>query len=157
MNVTVRLCTPAETRELRRAVLRPHLTLEQVAAEETDDSPGLGVFDESGRCLACAGVRREAPEGSDDPDTWRLRGMASHPDVRGSGLGSRALRAAEDHVRSQGGTSMWCNARVSAQGFYERHGWEAYGEVFDQPPIGPHVKMRRPLPTPNSDPPTPNS
>ena len=145
MNVTVRLCTPAESRALRQAVLRPHLTLDEVAAQENDQAPGLGVFDETGRCIACAGVRHEPPEGSDDPTAWRLRGMASDPSVRGGGYGSMARRAAEDHVRGQGGTSMWCNARVSAQGFYERHGWEAYGEVFDQPPIGPHVTMRRSL------------
>jgi GNAT superfamily N-acetyltransferase len=143
--VTVRLCTPAETRALRQAVLRPHLTLDEVAAEETDLAPGVGVFDETGRCVACAGVRHEAPDGVDDAATWRLRGMASDPSVRGLGYGSLALRSAEDHVRASGGTSMWCNARLSAQGFYERHGWEAYGAVFDLPPIGPHVKMRRTL------------
>jgi GNAT superfamily N-acetyltransferase len=145
MNVTVRLCTPVETRALRHAVLRPHLTIEEVAAEETDAAPGLGVFDDEGRCLACAGVRQEAPPGEDDPGAWRLRGMASDPEVRGAGYGSRALRAAEEHVRASGGTSMWCNARVTAQGFYERHGWTPVGEVFEQPHIGAHVQMRRTL------------
>lgn len=145
MTVTVRLCTAAETRALRQAVLRPHLTVEQVAAIDTDDAPRVGVFDASGRCLACAGIRREPPEGSDDPHAWRLRGMASDPAVRGAGYGSMALRAAEEHARAHGATTLWCNARLPARGFYERHGWEAYGEVFEIPGIGPHVRMRRNL------------
>ncbi len=36
---------------------------------------------------------------------------------------------------------MWCNARVTAAGFYERTGSTVVTGLFDVPPIGRHVGM----------------
>ena len=53
---------------------------------------------------------------------WRVRGMATRPDHRGSGIGTLVLAALLDHVRSQGGGLVWCTARLGALTFYERGG-----------------------------------
>jgi predicted GNAT family N-acyltransferase len=37
---------------------------------------------------------------------------------------------------------MWCNARQSAEAFYQRHGWQGVSEPFVIEPIGPHRRMR---------------
>jgi len=50
-----------------------------------------------------------------------------------------------DHVADRGGTLVWCNARVPARRFYERAGFTVHGDEWDEPGIGPHVAMARPV------------
>ena len=127
----------ATTAPLRRLVLRPHWTLEQVLAQ-ADDAPHVAVFSEDGALVACASVRPEPmPDDPRDGD-WRLRGMASDPELRGRGYGAVALAAALDHARAHGGRRIWCNARTGALGFYVKHGFTVVGEEFDLPDAGPH-------------------
>jgi GNAT superfamily N-acetyltransferase len=90
------------------------------------------------------GIATVAPEGhpSDPrPGDWRLRGMATAPEVRGRGLGALLLTACLEHARARGGDRVWCNARVTAEGFYLRGGFLPEGARFDIPDIGPHVVM----------------
>ena len=47
-------------------------------------------------------------------DGWRIRGMATRPDLRGRGLGGLVLDALVDHIAGHGGGLLWCNARVTA-------------------------------------------
>lgn len=81
------------------------------------------------------------PERPEAVNSWQLRGMATLPEVRGAGSGKGLLEACRRHVQEAGGTLLWCNARVGAQGFYARHGWTTIGERFEIPTAGPHVRM----------------
>ena len=72
---------------------------------------------------------------------WRLRGMATDADVRGTGFGAALLARCVDHVTASGGAELWCNARLSAVGFYQRAGFEVLSDEFDVPGIGAHVVM----------------
>jgi len=72
-------------------------------------------------------------------------GMATDPERRGRGIGTRVLAAALDHVRAAGGTVIWCNARTPARTLYERAGFAAHGDEWVDPVIGPHVAMWRRL------------
>jgi hypothetical protein len=47
------------------------------------------------------------------------------------------------HVAGAGGGILWCNARVPARGLYERGGLQQWGEVWEEPDIGPHIVMWR--------------
>ncbi|HRX84490.1 MAG TPA: GNAT family N-acetyltransferase [Phycisphaerae bacterium] len=77
---------------------------------------------------------------------WQLRGMATDPQHQGRGIGAALLAFLLDHChRRDGGTVVWCNARVGASGFYRRHGFEIVGDEFVIPEIGPHYVMRRRL------------
>jgi ribosomal protein S18 acetylase RimI-like enzyme len=131
-----RVVDAAATAALRREVLRPHWTLEQVLAQG-DDAPHLAVY-AGGEVVACASIHPEPMSGDAREGDWRLRGMASDPAVRGQGHGATALRAALDHAREHGARRVWCNARTGAVGFYERHGFTVVGEEFDLPDAGPH-------------------
>lgn len=46
-----------------------------------------------------------------------------------------------DARRDEPGWLVWCNARTSAIGFYEKLGWQVVSEPFDVLTAGPHVKM----------------
>ena len=127
------------SRPLRQTVLRPHQTLEQLAANERPDTHYVGI-DRDGEIVAIGRVRPEGPPGS-----WRVSAMATAPDHRGCGLGRLILRALVEHASARGATRVWCNARLAARGFYDREGWVVESEVFDLPDIGPHVVMARAL------------
>ncbi len=79
-------------------------------------------------------------------DGWRLRGMATVPEVRGQGFGIALLAACVDHVAVSGGGELWCNARRAAVGFYRRAGFDVVSDEFDIPGIGPHVVMTTTVP-----------
>jgi ribosomal protein S18 acetylase RimI-like enzyme len=129
----------AKTRVLRQSILRSHETIEQLAAQEPADAFAAGGFD--GERLIAVGI--VAPSG--EPGRWRVRGMATAADERGRGAGRGVLDALVEHARANGGTSVWCNARVPARSFYERAGFRVCSDVFDVPPIGPHLVMEREL------------
>ncbi len=143
------LVDPALTVPLRRRVLRPHESEEQVAAAMTDpDVVAVGVVEDD-RLVACALAQ---PEPCPDPVAgsrpWRLRGMATHPDLRGQGLGAAVLVRLLDEAAVRGADVVWCNARVPAMGLYERAGFVVLGEPWEDPVIGPHVRMAATLPRP---------
>jgi GNAT superfamily N-acetyltransferase len=102
-----------------------------------DPYPSIAVY-EDGRVVATATVFEEPMEGDPREGDWRLRGMASEPELRGRGFGAAALTAALDYARERGGKRVWCNARTGAIGFYERHGFTVIGDEYDVPEAGPH-------------------
>ena len=142
----VRAISAAETRPLRRSVLRPHQT-EDALVYLGDDEPTSGHFGAflDDRLVGVASVFRQANPLRAQPAPYRLRGMATTPEVRGRGIGSLLLVAALDFAAVGGGSHMWCHARVPAVPFYQRHGFRAEGEAFEIQDIGPHLHMERPL------------
>jgi predicted GNAT family N-acyltransferase len=133
-------------RQLRHELLRPHQQPWEIVFDGDDETETLhvGAFHEE-RLVGIASVMRESVSGEDDPRAWRLRGMATLPEVRGQGYGGALLERCLRHALDHGGDVAWCTARVPAAGFYRRYGFETEGDAFDVPPIGPHVRMRRRL------------
>ena len=73
-----------------------------------------------------------------------MRGVATDPDWAGRGVSRRVLAAGEATVVAVAGPALlWCNARQSAIGFYQRLGWAVCSAVFDVPLVGPHFRMTR--------------
>ena len=67
--------------------------------------------------------------------------MATLPDYRSQGLSQALLRMAFPIIKQNFCTLLWCNARISAKGFYEKVGFEPKGEIFEVEGIGPHILM----------------
>ena len=134
-DVLVRAVSLAQTRQLRQAVLRPHETLEQLAAHEPADAFAVGAY--AGDELIAVGF--VAPDG--EVGAWRIRGMATTPQARGRGAGTLVLEALLRHATTHGARRIWCNARTPARSLYERAGLRVASEVFEIPDIGPHVVM----------------
>lgn len=131
-----------DTASLRREVLRSG----QPVALPGDDEPAfhLGMYD-GYELLGTGNVRLEPAPWTTEGPAWRLRGMATRPASRGRGVGGVLLDALVAHCSEQGGRLLWCNARTPAQRFYERAGLVVIGEPWDDPDIGPHVRMWRAL------------
>jgi GNAT superfamily N-acetyltransferase len=131
----VRAVPVAATRPLRQAVLRPHQTHAELAAHEPPGAFAAAAFVDD-ELIAVGFV---APDGG--PGAWRVRGMATAPEARGRGAGSRVLATLVAHARKHGATRVWCRARVPATSLYERAGFAVESDVFDVPHTGPHVVM----------------
>ncbi len=72
---------------------------------------------------------------------YRLRGMATEPDCQGQGFGREIILTAEQELISRGADLLWFNARVSAEIFYSKLGFNWVGEIFNIDTIGAHKIM----------------
>lgn len=144
-----------ETAALRRAVLRPHLTIRQmtVAGDQNPDTAYLAVraLAGNGAVLGCLRLEpvpcpwTEALSGESTAG-WQLRAMATDPCARGTGVGRSLVDAAVNHVAEAGGDVLWCNARVGAEGFYSRLGFRTVTDRFTVSEVAEaHVGMVREL------------
>lgn len=140
--MTIRSVPASQTLWLRQALLRPDKPLAESCypGDAAARTLHAGAFTDAG-LVGIASVYQD-PDG-DPPATWRLRGMATQPAVRGQGYGSRLLQACIGHVARLDGSHVWCNARTHAVGFYARHGFATRGDEFDIPGVGPHYRMER--------------
>ena len=75
----------------------------------------------------------------------KVQRMAVLPGLRGRGLGLAVLRGLEARARERGASRVVLSAQVTARGFYERAGYTAVGEEYEEAGIA-HVTMRRALP-----------
>ena len=123
------------TRPLRQAVLRPNKSLAELATHESPGAFAAGAFD--GERLVAVGFI--APEGTSG--SWRVRGLATEPELRGRGAGAAVLESLVAHAIANRATRIWCTARTPARAFYERGGFVVISERFEIESIGPHYVM----------------
>lgn len=81
--------------------------------------------------------------------------MAVLPDWRGQGVGVAMLRELIARARALGWNEVALEAQTSAIGFYEREGFVAYGDVFEDAGL-PHRSMRLSLPADRAELPLPH-
>ena len=144
---TVQRVPVERTRALRKAVLRPYLPADDPYVMADDHLPStvaFGAVTPDGEIVGVARITPEPPPFDAARErSWRLRGMATSPEVRNMGVGSGVLDGLVAHISGIGGGILWCNARIAARGLYERGGLQPWGEVWDEPRIGPHIVMWR--------------
>ena len=152
-DIAIRLVPLDDTFALRKAVLRPWLTLEEARATWADTPEHFHIAALlDGQVVSTAGFLIDAqPDyaATFGPVQWRLRGMASDPTVQGQGLGGRVLQFGIEEIARRlkaagaADATLWCNGRTGAQRFYQRHGFQPIGEVFETPGTGPHYVFWR--------------
>jgi predicted GNAT family N-acyltransferase len=62
----------------------------------------------------------------------RIGRLAVLPTLRGSGIGARMLEALIAIARRQGFASLYLHAQIGALAFYERQGFTADGDIFEE-------------------------
>lgn len=144
--LSVRVVRAEDTYPLRERVLRPGKPLSACAFEGDELATTLhfgAYLAEALVGIASIYDEHETPESARaGTRAFRLRGMATSPEVRGHGVGKALVDACKLHIERTGGGSFWCNARTTAAGFYVRLGFTIDGAPFELPGIGPHVRMR---------------
>jgi predicted GNAT family N-acyltransferase len=78
---------------------------------------------------------------------FQIYQMVVEPTYQGCGLGKSILQALMELAVEQGAEWVILNARVEKAGFYQKHGFQPEGKVFESSMTGiPHIKMQKFLP-----------
>lgn len=130
---TVSEITAADTRPLRRAVLRNGRP-DAVVAFPDDDVAGafhLGArLGPGGPIMAVSTwVPRPLPDEPEHP-AIQLRGMATATSLQGTGLGALLLDAGCERAAEGGAELVWARARDAALNFYQHNGFIVVGDGF---------------------------
>lgn len=140
--IEVREVTAQDTLPVRCRVLRPgHAPDARLfGVEASEETRHYAAFEGEEIVGACYIVRRAAPFDS-DATAWMLRGMAVETARQGQGIGALLVARVREEARREPIELLWFNARRIAVGFYARLGFEATGDEFDIPTVGPHRLM----------------
>lgn len=134
----------SDTYPIRQQVLTPDHDLKKSKFEHDEDediSFHLGAFIES-QLVSVASFYYDRNTNFSDLHQYQLRGMATLPEFQGQGLSSELLNMAFPVIKQNFCTLLWCNARVTAIGFYEKVGFKTFSaEPFEIEGIGMHVLM----------------
>lgn len=126
----VTLAAP-DTHALRRSVLRVGTPTTDVhfAEDELDGTVHLGVVLDDTVVAVSTWVPRCHP---DHPSLSgvQVRGMATDPAHRGSGLGGMLLEVGVERAAESGIALVWARARDAALAFYLGHGFEVFGRGY---------------------------
>lgn len=144
--IEIRKITPEMTYDIRHNVLRPHQAIED-CKYETDNEEGafhVGAFNQ-GMLISVVSFCLEKHPDFPVENQYRLRAMATLEDFRNLGAGRLLVNFAEDVIKQQGIYFLWCKGRTTVQEYYYKLGFKMHGEVFDYPPIGPHIIMYKEL------------
>ncbi len=132
---------------LRYKVLWPHLEGEEqceIAPDREATTFHLAAF-HGDRVVGTSTFIIDINPKFEEKNQYRLRAMATDPEVRGLGVGAKIIRAAEEELRKKGVKLLWCDARLIATGFYEKLNFKIKGQVYQVPKIGPHKLMFKDL------------
>lgn len=145
--MTVSIVSTAEVYPLRLLVLRPGGKHEDCifSGDSAPDTVHFAVKDMQGHIFGVASFYRSEHIEVPTTRSMQLRGMATHPNVRGLGYGKALVLEALRYFAEKGEDAIWCNAREVAVTFYSSLGFDLVGEPFDIPGIGPHRVMWRRL------------
>lgn len=129
--------TAAATHPLRRSVLRDGTISDVVEFDGDDDAStfhlGARLHDEL--IGVSTWLERRHLDHPDEP-AFQLRGMATRPGQRSTGVGTALLHAGLARCADAGAELVWARARTTAIDFYERHGFETLGPIYVDPTTG---------------------
>lgn len=140
--MSIEQITPELTWRLRRDVLYPGQKMFEMEMEEDADGIHFGAFKDD----KLAGVVSLFQKGTD----FQFRKLAVDPSVQNMRIGSSLLEYITRYSRENGGTRIWCNARLSAIGFYLKADFKQTGKLFSKKGVDYEV-MEKAI-TPFADP-----
>lgn len=142
----VREINPEMTYNLRRTILRPHQAIEssKSVTDHEDHAFHVGVFYQ-GKLISVASFIADNNPDFPIEKQYRLRQMATHAEFRKLGAGRAVVHYAEQVIKAKGVNLLWCKGRTTVQEYYRTLGFQEHGDVFDYPPIGPHIVMVKEL------------
>ena len=121
--ISVRRCVFIEEQNVPESI--------ELDARDPDCSHVLAC-DESGNPIGTARIDTNGKIG-------RMAVLCEH---RGTGVGTKMLEAIMEYGRANGIADFHLSAQISAVGFYEKMGFETYGDEFQEAGIQ-HVNMRK--------------
>ncbi|HJP62324.1 MAG TPA: GNAT family N-acetyltransferase [Mucilaginibacter sp.] len=124
MNISIEQIRPELTWYLRQKVLYPAQKLYEMEMDEDQDGIHFGAFTDN----KLIGIVSLFEQG----EVYQFRKFAIDADYQGKGIGNMLLNYITDFASAEGGNKIWCNARLSAIGFYKKNGFSHTGEFFSK-------------------------
>jgi predicted GNAT family N-acyltransferase len=121
--LSIEQITPHLTWRLRRDILYPGQYLHDMEMEEDNNGYHFGAFINNELVAVASLFKHEA-------DDWQFRKFAVSDTVQKQGIGKQLLNYITNFAVSENGHRLWCNARLSATGFYARYGFTKTGNAF---------------------------
>ena len=112
------------TWRIRHEVMYPHLPFDAIKLPADPDGIHFGLY--------AADWLSSVVSLFNDGDDYQFRKFATLEKHQGKGYGSLLLDYVIAFVRQEGGKRIWCNARTSATGFYEKFGFQSKDEYFSE-------------------------
>jgi len=118
---------------IRHEVLWPNKPVSFCKVEGDETAKHFGVFVKD-QLVAVASIYINGTSA-------RLRKFATLPDFQGHGLGSKLIIDILNQLKEQNIEMFWCDARVTAIGFYQKLGMKQQGNEFDKSGVL-YIKMQ---------------
>ncbi|MBC7665558.1 MAG: YbgC/FadM family acyl-CoA thioesterase [Caulobacter sp.] len=128
-----------EAQAIRTAVFVDEQKVPMALERDAADDTAVHALARNRLGLAVGTGRLLAGDGAGDPA--RIGRMAVSRALRGARIGNALLEALMAAAARRGDPEVMLHAQVSAVGFYERAGFQAHGERFEEAGIG-HLEMR---------------
>ena len=103
------------TWRIRHEVMYPNLPFDSIKLEEDKNGMHFGLFD-NGQLTSVVSLFHVGP-------VYQFRKFATIISAQGKGYGTLLLNHLINYVKTIGAKKLWCNARVSASGFYSKFGF----------------------------------
>ncbi len=147
MSILVQFIQAEACIPLRSLVLRPGEPLSNCSFPEDNDPTSfhLGSFTDSTLISIGSFLKISNPNFKQSKNAYQLRGMATHPELRGLGAGAELLKMAEMIIGQRGGDLLWFNAREKAHRFYQKSGYIELDGKITVSEYGPHKVMYKEL------------
>jgi predicted GNAT family N-acyltransferase len=125
---------PSETWEIRHRVMWTGKSFEDVKLPNDDAGLHFGLL-RDGVLLSVVSLFIEN-------DIAQFRKFATETEEQGKGYGAKLLEHLIEECYKKNVKTLWCNARTSASGFYEKFGLEIVSDAWVKDGIE-YIKMSR--------------
>ena len=122
--ISIEQIRPELTWRMRQRVLYPAKKLYEMEMGEDNHGYHFGAFS-ANELVAVVSLFQNG-------DDFQFRKFAVDESMQGKGVGNSLLQYITDFALKEGGKRLWCNARITAIGFYLKYGFEHTGKLFTQ-------------------------
>jgi phosphoribosylformimino-5-aminoimidazole carboxamide ribotide isomerase len=124
MNFSIEQIRPELTWRLRQEVLYPAQKLYEMELDEDQEGIHFGAFTNNKLVGVISLFQSDK--------SFQFRKLAVLSEYQKMGIGNALLRRVEEFAESERGTVIWCNARISAIGFYIKARYAHTGKLFSK-------------------------
>jgi GNAT superfamily N-acetyltransferase len=122
--ISIEQIRPELTWRLRQQVLYPVQKLYEMELDEDNNGIHFGAFTDTQLVGIISLFQHDT--------SFQFRKLAVLPDFQKMGIGNNLLNRVEEYAQSESGTIIWCNARVTAIGFYLKAGYAHTAKLFSK-------------------------
>ena len=122
--ISIEQIRPELTWHLRQQILYPAQKLYEMELDEDQYGIHFGAFTDNKLVGIISLFQTDR--------SFQFRKLAVLSEYQKMGIGNTLLQRVEEFAENEGGTVIWCNARVSAIGFYIKAGYKHTGKLFSK-------------------------